>query len=174
MTIAVFDRMYDEIIGVEGGFQNDPKDRGNWTSGKVGVGECKGTKYGVSAMAYPALDIRNLTEMQARAIFKKNYWDRICGDLLPDSLAIVVSDFAYNSGSHKAIKVLQKTLGVSEDGKMGNQTLGACSRLLSRKLIEDYCNNRLEFMQSLNTWKIYGKGWTNRVVKIQKLAEEYL
>ena len=68
MTTAVFNLMFDKLIGAEGGFQNDPKDRGNWTSGIIGKGECKGTKYGVSAMAYPDLDIENLTIEQAKKI----------------------------------------------------------------------------------------------------------
>lgn len=174
MTIRVFDLMFKELIESEGAYQNDPADRGNWTSGKIGVGECKGTKWGVSAMSYPSIDIKNLTINEARAIFKHDYWDRVCGDLLPDAVVIAVSDFAYNSGTNTAVKVLQKVLGVSVDGKLGNQTLGACSRLLKPKLIDDYCNARLEFLQGLRTFKKYGKGWTARVERIRKTAKEHL
>ncbi len=174
MTIRVFDKTFDELIGVEGGFQNDPKDRGNWTSGRCGVGECKGTKYGISAMAYPNLDIKNITALQAKDIFRKDYWDRVYGDLLPDSIGIMVADFAYNSGCKTAIKYLQKVLGVKVDGVVGNQTLGACNRLLNKKLIQQYADERLNFLKDLKTFKVYGKGWTKRVEHIQKLAEEYL
>ena len=41
---------FDRVIGHEGLFQNDRDDRGNWTSGKIGVGELKGTKFGIAAM----------------------------------------------------------------------------------------------------------------------------
>ena len=45
-----FDNAFDRVIGHEGGFTDDPLDRGNWTSGTCNVGKCNGTKYGLSAM----------------------------------------------------------------------------------------------------------------------------
>ena len=38
-----------------------PSDRGNWTSGVIGVGTLVGSKFGISAATYPTLDIPNLT-----------------------------------------------------------------------------------------------------------------
>ena len=67
-----FDNAFDRVIGHEGGFTDDPLYRGNWTSGVCGVGECKGTKYGLAAMTYPILDIRNLTLNQAKDIYKRD------------------------------------------------------------------------------------------------------
>ena len=60
MTNKVLELCAKELMVSEGGFTNDPNDRGNWTSGKIGVGELKGTKYGISAMAYPLEDIKNI------------------------------------------------------------------------------------------------------------------
>jgi len=37
-----FDTAFNYLIGNEGALSTDRKDRGNWTSGKVGVGEFKG------------------------------------------------------------------------------------------------------------------------------------
>ena len=39
----------DETWGHEGGLSLDPNDRGNWTGGKKGSGELRGTKYGIAA-----------------------------------------------------------------------------------------------------------------------------
>ena len=55
--MADFDKAFDIIVGVEGGFSLDPNDPGNWTGGKRGVGELKGTRWGISAKSYPHLDI---------------------------------------------------------------------------------------------------------------------
>jgi len=41
-----FDLAFDRVIGHEGGYTDDPRDRGNWTGGATGRGELKGTKYG--------------------------------------------------------------------------------------------------------------------------------
>lgn len=40
-----FNTVFDRVLGHEGGFQNMKSDRGNWTSGKVGVGTLKDTKF---------------------------------------------------------------------------------------------------------------------------------
>lgn len=174
MTYYVFDKMFEELIGSEGGFQNDPKDRGNWTTGICGQGQCKGTKYGVSAMAYPNLDIENLSIEKAKEIFQKDYWDRCRCSNITDSIAILLSDFAYNSGVSRAVKCLQKVLGIKQDGIIGHQTVCAINMANQKKLIEEYCEERLIFLRGLKTFSIYGKGWTNRVNRIKKVSEEYL
>lgn len=145
MTVQVFDTMFNRLMGCEGAYQCDPRDRGNWTSGKCGVGECKGTKFGVSAMAYPNLDIKNLTINDAKYIFQKDYWDKCKCDYLPDCISVLVSDYAYNSGRNRAIKSLQECLKIKADGIIGNQTLCAVNSANKRKLVEDYSHSRLEF-----------------------------
>ena len=56
MTVN-FKIAFKEIIGVEGGYVNNPNDKG---------GE---TKYGISKRAYPNLDIKNLTLKKAEEIY---------------------------------------------------------------------------------------------------------
>lgn len=171
MTERIFERMFNELIGSEGGYSDNPKDAGNWTGGKQGLGVLKGTKYGVSAAAYPNLDIKNLTLADAKYIFRRDYWDKCKCDLLPDCVCVLVADFAYNSGCNRAIKILQKTLGVKTDGIIGNATLCAVNSANKNKLIEDYCDNRLEFLQKTRDWNYYGRGWTARVERMENMAK---
>lgn len=174
MTIRVFDLMFNHLINAEGGYQCDPDDRGNWTSGVIGKGELKGSKYGVSAMAYPNLNIKELTLEDAKNIFRIDYWNKIKANYLPDSLSIMVSDTAYNSGCRTAVKLLQKSLGVAVDGKIGNTTIGAANRLPLKKVLEDYADYRLNYLHGCKGWSKYGSGWAKRVFEMKKLAEEYL
>lgn len=173
MTDAVFNKMFCELVNVEGGYQCQPQDKGNWTGGKIGVGELKGTKFGVSASAYPNLDIKNLTIDDARRIFQKDYWDRCQCDLLADSWAILVSDFAYNSGVNIAKKTLQQVVGAKVDGIIGNQTL-CMARKCNKELIDKYSELRLIYCKKSKGWATYGNGWTNRINKISEMAKEYL
>jgi lysozyme family protein len=46
MMKLTFEQAFDRLIGHEGEFTDDPKDRGNWTTGIIGKGICKGTKLG--------------------------------------------------------------------------------------------------------------------------------
>ena len=114
-----FNKAFDRVIGHEGGFQNDPLDRANWTSGVCGVGECKGTKYGLAAMTYPTLDIRNLTLDQAKAIYKRDWWDKLGMDKYPPALAYQMFDASIIHGSGRAIQFVQKAVGTKADGVIG-------------------------------------------------------
>lgn len=174
MTHFVWNMSFETVIGIEGGFQNDKKDRGNWTSGKIGVGECKGTKYGICAMSYPYLDIENITLEKAKEIYRKDYWERCKCDFIPDALSLAVFDFAVNSGIKTAITQLQLSLDVTADGIIGNQTLCACNSVPTRKVLEKYIENRLIYLHGLKSYKTYGKGWSNRVKRIQNICEGLL
>ena len=163
-------KCFEYVMKVEGGekLSMDKDDPGNWTGGKVGVGELKGTKYGVASSAYPNLDIKNLTKEQACEIFKKDYWDKCKCDELPNGLNLLVVDCAYNSGVSRSIKILQKSLNTDADGIIGPGTLykvkqatGSYDKL--QQLSWDLRDNRINFLKSLSTWQKYGKGWRNRV-----------
>src|SRR5215472_5887330 len=92
-----FLRAFELLIGHERGFQNDPRDGGNWTGGKTGAGELKGTNWGISAASYPALDIKNLRLEEAQAIYEKDFWEAAgCPDC-PPRLAFAVFDAAVNN-----------------------------------------------------------------------------
>jgi lysozyme family protein len=165
-----FDKAFELLIGHEGGYTTNPKDAGNWTGGKVGVGVNKGTKYGIAANSYPNLDIKNLSLDQAKAIYKRDYWDKVKGDQLPQSLAFHVFDMAVNSGVSRGIKLLQKTIGTNEDGLIGPKTLAAVNAMNVNHAIHIYNANRLQFYTSLRDFSVFGKGWVNRVANNLKLS----
>lgn len=98
------------VAGIEAGFTKDPRDPGNWTSGKPGQGVLKGTKYGIAASSYPELDIENLTLEQARAIRKRKYWDAIGAESMSWEWALCTYDCAINQGD-EAEKLLTRRAG---------------------------------------------------------------
>ncbi|MFX6884101.1 glycosyl hydrolase 108 family protein, partial [Acinetobacter baumannii] len=59
-----FDQAFDRLIGNEGGYVNNPADPG---------GE---TQWGISKRAYPNVNIRDLTREQAKAIYRRDVWQR--------------------------------------------------------------------------------------------------
>ena len=167
-----FDNAFDRVIGHEGGFQDDVRDRANWTSGTCGVGECKGTKYGLAAMTYPTLDIRNLTLDQARAIYKRDWWDKLGMDKYPPALAYQMFDAAINHGSGRAIQFLQKAVGTTADGIIGSKTLAAIAAIDINDLLLLFLAERLQYFTEVKTWKTYCTGWTRRVVQNLRYAAE--
>jgi lysozyme family protein len=158
------------VFGHEGGFTNDRDDRGNWTTGKIGSGVLKGTKYGISAMSYPRLDIKNLTLAKAAEIYRKDYAGPIRFDSLPAGVNHAVLDFAINSGATRAVIGLQRAVGVADDGKMGPITLAAINKANPATTIKTMCAGRLALLRDLSTWPRYGKGWTTRVNRVEREA----
>jgi len=114
--MADFEKAVALVMASEGGakFTDDPKDRG----GK--------TRYGISKRRYPDEDIQNLTEARARFLYKRDYWDRICGDsIIHQETAEVIFDTCVNFGVSAGSKLVQKILGVVVDGWIGPKTIAA-------------------------------------------------
>lgn len=160
-----FRRAFDRLIDHEGGFQNDPRDRGNWTGGAVGVGECRGTKYGISAAAYPHEDIAGLTLERAGDLYRRDYWRPAGCDVLPDLLRFDVFDAAVNSGVRAAIKLLQRAVGVTADGEFGPRTLRATQDMRPEALFVLFNVERLRWLSGLSAdkWVAFGRGLVRRV-----------
>ncbi len=158
-----FDLAFERVVGHEGGFAADPKDRGNWTTGVIGQGQCNGTKFGISAMSYPTLDIKNLTIEQAKAIYKRDFWDRAQADQYDAAIAYQLFDIAVNNGNGNAIRMLQRAVNVADDGQIGPRSIAAVKAMTVTDVIMRLNAERLLFITKLSTWPTYGKGWTNRV-----------
>jgi lysozyme family protein len=163
----LFSQAFSLVVGHEGGFSDEREDPGNWTSGQVGIGELRGTKFGISAAAYPSLDIAALTEADAQAIYRRDYWERMCGDVLPAPLSLLVLDAAINNGVERAVRWLQTAVGADVDGDPGPQTAAciqsACKADGGRAVCIEFQAQRVDFMAALPTWRSFGLGWARRL-----------
>ena len=166
-----FEECFDIVVVVEGGFTGDPTDPGNWTGGRPGHGSCRGTKFGISAAAFPDIDIAALTVDAARALYKRDYWDRICADRLPPPLALMAFDAAVNNGVYRAAIFLQEAVKVAPDGIIGPATLSAVAAAMARPngqagMCIEFLARRIVFMAGLPTWERFGLGWSRRLCGI--------
>ena len=158
-----FDQAFDRLIKHEGEFTDDPKDPGNWTGGRVNIGQLKGTKYGIAANTYGDLDIVNLTLEQAKAIYHRDWWLKAGADQLDAAIVFQLWDFAINAGMGTAVRALQRAVRVADDGSIGPLTIRAARAMSTTDVLMRLTAQRLRFYTSLSTWLTYGKGWTNRV-----------
>lgn len=159
-----FDEAFAHLISNEGALSMDPNDRGNWTGGKVGVGQLKGSKYGISAASYPHLDIANLTLAQAKTIYKADYWNVAGCDAVPDGLKFSLFDFAVNSGPKTAAKRLQQAVGAEPDGAIGPKTLIAIGNYHIAEVKSRFQAQRMLLMVGdTAAWPAQGRGWMIRL-----------
>ena len=164
---TAFDQVFALVLGHEGRLSMTRGDAGNWTGGKVGVGELRGSKYGISAAAYPTLDIAGLTLAQARTIAWADYWLAARCDLLPAMLALLVFDAAYNNGAGRAVRWLQAAVGATADGLFGTRTAARVATATGtpdglRAVCARFLDERLWFMAGLKTWPD-NRGWSTRL-----------
>jgi len=143
-----FQRAIEWVLRWEGGYQNNPADVGNWTSGKVGIGENKGTNFGISAASYPNLDIRNLTKEQAIAIYERDYWQPSGAAALGWPACLLVMDTAVLHGVGTAQRWLAEG--------------GASPYAIAAKRLRTYTK--------LNNWQQFGAAWVNRTADLLEEA----
>lgn len=129
----------NNTLGLEGALNKDDK-----------VGGL--TKYGISQKSYPKLDIAKLTPAEAKAIYKRDYWDKIGGDEIAakdPKLAALMFDTAVQHG-------------VSGAKDMFSQSGDDPVKLLQIR------SEKLQSLVQDNPEK-YGsqaKGWSNRIAKL--------
>jgi lysozyme family protein len=153
----------------EGGKDDDPVDPGGRTN------------QGVIQREYSAWlrrqgklnqDVFNMTPQERDAIYKENYADKVRYDELPPGIDLLLLDGAINSGVSQSIKWLQRALGLTPDGVMGNLTLQAIYNSPDDDLlITKICDRRMAFLRSLKTFYHFGSGWTSRVNQLKKTCQ---
>ena len=122
MTDSVFETAFAALLPFEGGYADDPNDPG---------GE---TNFGISKRAYPSVDIKNLTQIQAHDIYFTDYWNRFGLWRLPPHVGAKLFICGVNTGMSSAFVCLQRALRacgqeVKEDGKLGDETLGVLNKV---------------------------------------------
>lgn len=156
-----FPDVFAAVVGTEGtALSSDPNDPGNWTGGKPGAGKFVGSKYGISAASFPNVDIPNLTYPQAQALAKQHYWDPYQCDQFDVRIGYLVFDAAYNGG-HPA-QWLQQAAGVTQDGVIGAQTIGAIRAMDPRKVALLFMASRFDYWTQCGAWPTQGAGWVRR------------
>lgn len=163
MTAANFDPCMREVFSHEGGYVHHPSDPG---------GE---TNMGISKRSYPREDIRGMTQARASQIYRRDFWDKVRADEMPDGLDLVAFDASVNSGVSRGARWLQVGLGFpppEQDGRVGPNTVGrAQSATDGVKVIQKACAARMGFLRGLKSlWTTFSRGWTRRVASVEATA----
>lgn len=155
-----------ELLVYEGGYTNHPADPGGPTNWGI-------TIFDVHRFVKPdatAADVKALKVEQAKDIYKRKYWDLVWGDKLPAGVDFCVFDYGVNSGPSRAVKALQRVVGVDADGVMGPATLAAVLLKDPAMVVNALCDERMRFLRGLKTFSVFGVGWTRRVTALRRSA----
>ena len=170
MSDAV-DKLIDAILVQEGGYSDDAHDAGGptmWGITHWDLAAWRGVK-DVSAQ-----ETRNLSQAEARLIYRKKYFEQPHIDLLPPAIQGEVMDLGVNAGPTVGIKEMQEVLneagfGVDTDGVIGPQTARqawAAWRAMGGYLVNAIVERREQFYQGIvdrnGTQAKFLRGWMSR------------
>jgi lysozyme family protein len=188
--MANFDNAYNITLGHEGGYVNNPVDKGketykgisrkyhpNWP-GWVIIDAAK------SMPTFPkALYTNPVLDKLTKDFYKDTFWDTFQGDLIPSQvIANELFDTGVNMGQDDAVRFLQRSLNalnrrgklypnISVDGKFGNNTLKSlkdCLSLGDELLLYKMINtlqgvHYIERTEEDESQEDFTRGWFNRV-----------
>ncbi|ERI85100.1 putative Peptidoglycan domain protein [Bacteroides pyogenes F0041] len=177
----------------EGGFVNDPADRGGATN--MGVTIATFDAY-CRRKAYPRPTIERLKKLSEKEwvdILKTMFWDRWKADSInSQKVANILVDWVWGSGAH-GIFIPQRLLGVKVDGIVGEKTIHALNAQDPDKFFQLVFDARKQFLRDItdgsvkryearigrkatqaelmkHTNKRFLKGWLNRLEDIKSLS----
>jgi lysozyme family protein len=149
----------------EGGNDDDPADHGGRTS--RGITQREYTAW-LAENKRPDADVWSAPEADIESIYLNEYWIPEC-DTLPVGVDFQFYSMKVNAGPHRAIMILQASLGVTTDGRIGPDTRSAIAAEDHHRLIDLFYEYSVAFYQSLHQLKFL-KGWINRAAADHALA----
>jgi lysozyme family protein len=165
--MADYQKLVPFILQWEGGFVNDPLDKGGATNKGVTIATFQ-QFYGADATVE---QLKNITDKQWSHIFKSGYWnDWRADEIRSQSVANILVDWRWLSGS-PAIKNPQRLLGVVPDGVVGPKTIAEVNAIDAKKLFDDIKADRVRYINDIivrtPTNEKFRKGWMNRLDALQ-------
>ena len=147
----------------EGGYSDNPNDRGGATNSGVTLAVYQSV-YGKNKTKN---DLKRMTNDQWDYIFTKLYWNKWkADDIKSQSIANILVDWVWMSG-YGTIKKIQSLFGLTSDGIVGNKTLSYINSNNQEEIFKKIWNRRKQFYESLvknnPSQKVFLKGWMNRL-----------
>ena len=169
-----FDASFARVIKSEGGYVNDPLDKGGETN--LGVTIAAWGTY-LNRAIQPG-EMKLLIPQKVKPFYKQMYWDLVKCDDLPVGVDYAVFDFSVNAGVSRAAKFLQRAVGAVDDGVIGSGTLGRVAKTDPAVLLKNFADQKQRFYNGLATTnpsqQKFLKGWLARVDHVQDAAESMM
>ncbi len=166
--MAKLDPLAKFILSFEGGYVNDPKDRGGATNMGVTIATWKAQGYDKNGDGkIDVKDLRLISVADAINIMRKNYWNRWKADQINNqSLANTLVDWVWGSGKN-GIVIPQQMLGVTADGIVGPNTIKALNDVYAPAFFEKLRKRRLQYIDNIirsnPSQKRFQAGWYRRI-----------
>jgi lysozyme family protein len=167
--MADYNKAFAELMECEGNWSNDKNDPGGLT------------RFGISSVSHPEVNLKTLTLDGAKAFYKAEYWDPArCGDIEDQELAEELFKAFVNMPPIKAVALLQGAINdiygaspLTVDGQIGTKTIAAANTIcntypcqVGAKVVRrTYELEIIKYYAALKTFNSFGRGWVHRVTE---------
>ena len=174
--MADFIKAYHRTAQWEGGWSDDPLDRGGSTYAGIA------RKFHPDWDGWPLIDqvknkqrgqiiVNPVLQVRIKDFYRSEFWNRMSGDkILSQRVAEFIYDWFVNSGA-AGLKEVQNVVNATPDGIIGPRTLSAINREDEDELMGRLICSRLAFVSSIvasnPTQAKFLKGWNNRIKAFQ-------
>lgn len=162
-----FNQSLAYVLKDEGGNDDDPSDHGGRTSRGITQREYNAWRL---EQQLPPKDVWTASKAEITQIYHDEYWEPYCDDF-PTGIDYMYFDMAVNAGPYRAAVLLQRALGVADDGRIGPITRTAIKMANVNALIDKYTQAKKAFYISLHQPR-FVKGWLNRCVNVHNNADK--
>ena len=160
-----FKTALQRVLKHEGGYVNHPSDPGGETNYGITKNTARSYGYNGSMKTIP-MDV-------VERIYKTMYWNAMSCDGFYFALSFQLFDAAVNHGLLNARKILQRAVGVKDDGVIGPVSLAAIRKQPLCALVNLFNAERIAFYTRISTFSTFGKGWMNRMCSnLRYVAED--
>src|SRR6266436_5220216 len=166
----MFDACLAFTLKEEGGYSDDPADPGGATN--MGITLPTYRQWADNPNLAP-LQVQELSERTARAIYRSLYRNPLRADALPAGVDLSVFDFGVNAGIWRSARLLQRALGFTGEelnGCVGPETLAAAAKIDARLLVDHLTNRQVTYYRGLADFPTFGRGWLARTEARQSAA----
>ncbi|HEY1774251.1 MAG TPA: glycosyl hydrolase 108 family protein [Gammaproteobacteria bacterium] len=166
-----FDEALKFTLEEEGGYVDDPRDRGGATT--QGVTQ---TSYESWRKSHDLAvqDVRLISDSEVRDLYRERFWEAGHCAELPMPLAVAHFDWCVNRGPGGALETLQEALGVTRDGLWGPATASAAAKSAPTVYIRYDALRRQWYLKRVAEapdQAAFLKGWLKRVGRLDTYIE---
>jgi hypothetical protein len=127
---TTFAEIIEVVLAHEGGFVDDPDDKG----GATNWGVTQAVWEDFLEDEFTSEDVKGFTREQAIELYEEEFWIPSQAEKLPEEVREVYFDMCVNHGQRNAVKILQTCVNskggnLDVDGGIGPNTISACSDL---------------------------------------------
>lgn len=153
-------------------FDDDPQDTGGRTSMGILQREYDAWR---RSMGLAQRDVWLIEDRELTQIYRRQYWDALrCGEL-PPGVDMLVFDAGVNCGVGIGARLLQRALGVTDDGHVGQITIAAAWDAPDHAaLVAAFETAREAYHRQCRTFNVHGSTWLRRTADCAKVARGML